>query len=116
MRVADFGARGVVNCRLRIQQGRIQTGSHRRTGGCPGNDRRGHASRCAGGRRPQATPAPALKTIRIDAGSDTNYTDFAGNVWLADQGFADGEMINRDDNLRLPTRKSGAVTGPSIIT
>lgn len=48
---------------------------------------------------PQATPT--AKVIRIDAGSDTNYVDAKGNVWLADQGFADGETITRDESLSI---------------
>ena len=45
--------------------------------------------------------APPTRTIRIDAGSDTNYVDAAGNVWLADQGFADGEVVTRDADMPI---------------
>lgn len=48
---------------------------------------------------PQA--ASTAKIIRVDAGSDTNYVDAQGNVWLADQGFADGETITRDEGLSI---------------
>lgn len=52
---------------------------------------------------PATTPpaAATFKAIRVDAGSDTNYVDSAGNTWLADQGFADGEVITRDENLQI---------------
>lgn len=39
----------------------------------------------------------ALPTIRIRAGSAMGFTDAGGNVWLAAQGFADGETIDRAD-------------------
>jgi len=48
---------------------------------------------------PAATPAPApvLPPVRIKAGSSAPFTDSEGNVWLPDQGFADGETIERPD-------------------
>lgn len=64
-----------------------------------------------------ATPAPAtmppaaaaFKAIRVDAGSDTNYVDAEGNTWLADQGFADGEVITRDDSLQITNTTDAAL-------
>ncbi len=53
----------------------------------------------------EAAPASVPKAIRIDAGSDTNYVDSEGNVWLADQGFADGEVIARDDDMPIANTK-----------
>jgi Malectin domain len=52
---------------------------------------------------PATTPQAmsAAKIIRVDAGSDTNYVDGEGNTWLADQGFADGETITRDEDLSI---------------
>ncbi|MGB7767778.1 MAG: malectin [Verrucomicrobiia bacterium] len=58
---------------------------------------------------PAATSAPAMtnetasaaKTIRIDAGSADAYTNSAGEVWLADQGFADGNTIERDSDMQI---------------
>jgi endoglucanase len=46
-----------------------------------------------------AAPAtrPAAKAIRINAGASTAYTDPQGNLWLADQGFADGNTADRGD-------------------
>jgi Malectin domain len=43
------------------------------------------------------TPAPVQMPVRIDAGSSTGYTNTDGKVWLADQGFADGDTIERPD-------------------
>jgi hypothetical protein len=55
------------------------------------------------------TPAPVTApesnatptTIRIDAGSANSYTDPSGNVWLPDQGFADGDTIERDSSMQI---------------
>ena len=57
----------------------------------------------------EAVPASVPKAIRIDAGSDTNYVDSEGNVWLADQGFADGEVITRDDDMPIANTKDPAL-------
>ncbi|MGA2800875.1 MAG: malectin [Verrucomicrobiota bacterium] len=46
---------------------------------------------------PVAAPAPVLPPVRIKAGSSAPFTDSEGNVWLPDQGFADGETIERPD-------------------
>jgi hypothetical protein len=47
------------------------------------------------------TAAPVAPPVRIDAGSTTNFTDAEGNLWLADQGFADGETIERAGDLEI---------------
>ena len=52
---------------------------------------------------------PMAKTIRVDAGSDTNYVDAAGNVWLADQGFADGEVVTRDADMSIANTEDAAL-------
>jgi len=46
-----------------------------------------------------ATPAAkqTLPTIRIRAGSTQGFTDASGNVWLAAQGFTDGETVDRSE-------------------
>ena len=56
-----------------------------------------------------AAPASGSKVIRIDAGSDTNYVDSQGNTWLADQGFADGEVVTRDADLPVANTKDPAL-------
>ena len=66
---------------------------------------------------PAAVPAPAtvaespsaLKAIRIDAGSSASYTDSAGNVWLPDQGFADGDTVDRGDDVQIANTKDPAI-------
>jgi hypothetical protein len=44
---------------------------------------------------PVAAPAPMA--IRIKAGLSTSLTNSDGTVWLADQGFPDGEVDERPD-------------------
>ena len=52
-----------------------------------------------------STPTPAASApsvaafspIRIKTGTTVTNTDSAGNIWLPDQGFADGETIERPD-------------------
>jgi hypothetical protein len=60
---------------------------------------------------PAATTEAAAvpKIIRVDAGSDTNYVDSEGNTWLADQGFADGEVVTRDADLPVANTKDPAL-------
>jgi len=66
-----------------------------------------------------ATPEPAvapakpvepkivLPTVRINAGAAAAYTDSSGNTWLADQGFVEGDVIERPElvigNAKDPT-------------
>ena len=38
---------------------------------------------------------PALPTIRIKTGVTDGFTDNSGNAWLPDQGFTDGETVER---------------------
>lgn len=57
---------------------------------------------------PPPTNAPAEgPTIRIKAGATTPLTDESGTKWLADQGFADGDTIDRDElaiaNTKTPS-------------
>jgi endoglucanase len=58
---------------------------------------------------PATPPGSTLKAIRIDAGSDTNYVDSEGNVWLSDQGFADGEVTARDADTQIANTKDPAI-------
>ena len=57
----------------------------------------------------ETATASAFKAIRVDAGSDTNFVDSEGNVWLADQGFADGEVVTRDADLPVANTKDPAL-------
>jgi hypothetical protein len=43
--------------------------------------------------------------IRIKAGSSSSFTDSSGNVWQADQGFADGDTIDRDSSTAIANTK-----------
>ncbi len=52
-----------------------------------------------------AAPAPVPPPIRIKAGSSQPLTDSEGNLWLADQGFADGQIAERSDNLAIVNTK-----------
>ena len=66
---------------------------------------------------PATPPGSTSKAIRIDAGSDTNYVDSEGNTWLADQGFADGEVTARDDgHSDCQHERPGNLSAPSITT
>jgi hypothetical protein len=60
---------------------------------------------------PPAAPQPAAArpTVRIKAGETTSYTDSNGNVWLPDQGFADGETITRAGELPIANTKDPAL-------
>ena len=48
-----------------------------------------------------AAPASAPTAIRIDAGSDKEVKDSAGNLWAKDEGFADGETVDRGADLKI---------------
>lgn len=55
-----------------------------------------------------AAPAMPRATLRINAGLSSSVTDSEGNVWLADQGFADGETIERPD-LQIANTKNPVI-------
>ena len=46
---------------------------------------------------PPAAPAAVTPPVRIKAGVTDKMTDSAGNVWLPDQGSADGEIYEAAD-------------------
>jgi hypothetical protein len=56
-----------------------------------------------------APSTPAQKPIRIKAGADAPFTDADGNVWLPDQGFADGQTEQRDASLAVANTKDPAL-------
>jgi hypothetical protein len=66
---------------------------------------------------PASEPAPAIttesssvpKAIRIDAGATNSYTDSEGNVWLPDQGFADGSTVDRGNDVQIADAKDPAI-------
>jgi gluconolactonase len=46
-------------------------------------------------------PAPEAEIIRIRAGSTEPYTDKAGNIWAAEEGFEGGLTIDRDPGMEI---------------
>lgn len=54
-------------------------------------------------------PAPVPPPVRIKAGLFTPFTDSDGNVWLPDQGFADGDTADRPDDLQIANTKDPAL-------
>ncbi|HTL67491.1 MAG TPA: malectin [Lacunisphaera sp.] len=49
----------------------------------------------------EAKPAAAKSTIRINAGASADLKDAEGNLWLADQGFVGGDVIERDSDMKI---------------
>jgi hypothetical protein len=58
---------------------------------------------------PAGTVPSSSSAIRIDAGSTTPYTDSAGNVWLPEQGFADGDGVDRGSDVQIANTKDPAI-------
>ena len=61
-----------------------------------------------------ATPANPSTTavappVRIDAGSSSSFTDSEGHVWLPDQGFPDGDMADRPDDMQIANTSDPAL-------
>ncbi len=54
---------------------------------------------------PQAVPPP----VHIKAGQTTPLTDADGVVWIGEQGFADGDTIDRGDDVQIANTKSPAI-------
>jgi hypothetical protein len=53
-------------------------------------------------------PAPVPLPVRIKAGPSTSFTDAEGNVWLPDQGFAEGDTVERPD-IQIANTKTPAI-------
>ncbi len=47
------------------------------------------------GQGTDSPPLPPPTTLRIDTGSAVNFTDHAGNLWLADTGWLGGNRVER---------------------
>ena len=47
--------------------------------------------------------------IRIKAGATAPYTDSNGNVWLPDQGFVDGDVIDRGSDMQIANTQDQAI-------
>jgi hypothetical protein len=52
---------------------------------------------------------PANTILRVKAGSDTAFTDSAGNVWQADEGFSGGDVVQRDPDTKITGTKDPAM-------
>lgn len=49
--------------------------------------------------------APGLQAVRIRAGHAAPFKDSNGNVWLPEQGFEGGDVVERDGNLAIAGTK-----------
>jgi len=58
---------------------------------------------------PVVAPVVVRPTVRIKTGVTAAFTDSAGNTWLADQGFADGETTERAADLAIANTKDPAI-------
>ena len=61
---------------------------------------------------PNAPPAVAVPTnaaFRVKAGRSAPFTDSEGQVWLPDQGFTGGDMIERETNTVIANTKDPAL-------
>jgi hypothetical protein len=60
---------------------------------------------------PFVAPAPAAtqSVVRIKAGLSTPFTDSSGNVWLPDQGFDGGDVIERDASTAIANTKDAGL-------
>ena len=61
---------------------------------------------------PSVAPAPAATksgVIRIKAGVSAPFTDSSGNVWLAEQGFDGGDVIERDASTAIANTKDAGL-------
>jgi Malectin domain len=47
------------------------------------------------------TTAPSDGAFRMKAGSNESFTDSHGRVWQAQKGFADGDDVERDADLKI---------------
>jgi endoglucanase len=53
--------------------------------------------------------APRPSPVRIKVGLSVPLTDAEGTVWIAEQGFADGDTIERGDDMEIANTKSPAL-------
>jgi hypothetical protein len=56
-----------------------------------------------------AAPATPTAAIRIKAGATAPYTDSKGNVWLPDQGFVDGDTVDRGGDMQIANTQDQAI-------
>lgn len=53
--------------------------------------------------------APAKAVIRISAGAEADFTDSSGNIWLADRGFAGGDVVTRAEDMEIANTKDAGL-------
>jgi hypothetical protein len=53
--------------------------------------------------------APVPPPVRIKAGPSDSFTDAEGNVWLPEQGFADGDTVDRGNDVQIANTKTPAI-------
>ena len=58
---------------------------------------------------PAPAPAPVPPPVRIKAGLSSSFKDSDGDVWLPDQGFADGDTTDRPDDMQIANTKDAAL-------
>jgi hypothetical protein len=56
-----------------------------------------------------AAPATLTAAVRIKAGAPAPYTDSKGNVWLPDQGFVDGDTVDRGSDMQIANTQDQAI-------
>lgn len=56
-----------------------------------------------------ATPGQLVFPLRIKAGITTPLKDADGNTWLPEQGFVDGDTIDRGDELQIENTRNPAL-------
>jgi len=59
--------------------------------------------------KPAAATAPTAAAVRVNAGATAPYTDSEGNVWAPDQGFEEGDTIERAADLPIANTKDAAI-------
>jgi hypothetical protein len=56
-----------------------------------------------------ASPPAPVTAIRIKAGATAPCTDSSGNVWLPDQGFVDGDTVDRGSDVQIANTQDQAL-------
>jgi hypothetical protein len=56
-----------------------------------------------------AVSAAPVAAIRIKAGATAPCTDSKGNVWLSDQGFVDGDTVDRGSDMQIANTQDQAI-------
>lgn len=64
---------------------------------------------------PTPTPPPGAYTQRVDTGSNTNFTDSAGNVWSADRTFSTGSWGYVGGNAYTGNQSAIANTNDDVL-